>query len=253
MSKQRNNTEGFRVELENLLAWSGINSLLAGLLLVAIWAAFEFIDEVAQYMHYAAPLITIDILTVALVLGIVNLAHFFVDMVGFGLVHAGNEKARVLCLASALMQVWMPPAGTFFGVILLSLYRNWPGLAGVPGAGDVDSRPMQQVLYLAATYLASCWLFILLVIEGVYILPMEFFNDADLIWLRFNIWNICYAAVAFLGALTGFFVVALVLAAKRVRGWRGALYVECFLLLFSLPIGTYLAGVFYRNLLRKRE
>jgi hypothetical protein len=253
MPKQRNKSSGFQVELENLLAGSGISALLGGFLLVAIWAAFEFIDEAAQYMHYAAPLITRNILTVALILGIVNLVHFFIDIVAIGLVHARKEKTRAFCLVSALMQLWIPPVGTFFGIILLSLYRNWPGLADGTGAEVVDRKSMQQVLYLAMVYLVTCWLFVLLFINAIYIIPMEFLNDADLIWVRFNIWNIFYAVVAFLGVLTGFFVLASILAAKNARGWRGALYAECFLLLFALPIGTYLAGVFYRNLLKKNE
>ncbi|NMC04263.1 MAG: hypothetical protein GYA24_03580 [Candidatus Lokiarchaeota archaeon] len=253
MVKERITPTRFQVELENLLAGSGISALLGGFLLVAIWAAFEFIDDAAQYMHYAAPLITKDLLTVALILGTINLGHFLIDMVAIGLVHAKNDRARAFCLVSALLQLWLPPVGTFFGIMLLSLYRNWPGLAEGKDAASIDDKSMVQHLHLVSLYLVLGWCFLLLFINAIYILPMEFLNDAELIWLRFNIWNIFYAGVAFLGLLTAFFVIANYLAAKKARGWKVLLSIECFLLLFAIPVGTYLAGVFYRNFVKKQE
>nr|MDO8115757.1 hypothetical protein [Candidatus Sigynarchaeota archaeon] len=116
-----------QVELINLFTWSGIGSLIGGLFLLAIWAVLNFVDDVAQYMPYADPLISPFTFALMLVFGFLNVGNFIVTMMATWMVANNKTRAaRTLALVSGALQVSIPPAGTYFAMVLLSLWRSWP-------------------------------------------------------------------------------------------------------------------------------
>ncbi len=236
----------------NLFTWSGIGSLIGGTLLLAIWAVLNFVDDVAQYMPYADPLISPVTLGLMLVVGLLNIGNFVVAMIATGMVASNKASvAKILALISSILQVAIPPVGTYFAVTLLSLLRAWPEHFAGDGPAMEEREAITLVLYYGA-FMALAWGFLLLVLPAVYFLPVEFLNNAEYIELRFQIWNIIYWIVAAFGIFAGFSIATGILAYKNVLAWKGCLWVVSIVSLFAIPIGPYLSGVFYRNLLKRR-
>nr|MDO8114345.1 hypothetical protein [Candidatus Sigynarchaeota archaeon] len=238
-------------EIANTLAWGGIGSLIGGVLLAAIWAVFEFVDIAQLYVHYASPLLSETLLTLMLIIGAICLANFVVSMIGIGLVNNNRLSAKNFALVSAALQIWLPPTGTFFGVTLLSMARAWPAAANAPDKA-IDDKTAKDLLVFNAVYCALTVGFLLLMIPIAYFLPVEFANDEELFWLRLNIWNIFYAVNAVEVGIAVLLSITAWMAKNEKNGWKPLLWTTCILMIFAIPIGPYLAGVFYRNLLRSQ-
>ncbi|MFX0099275.1 MAG: hypothetical protein ACFFCS_06800 [Candidatus Hodarchaeota archaeon] len=248
---RRKKPSPIKVELSNLLSWSGIGNLVFGFLLVLAWAAIEFVEEAQMYIVFAAPLVTPEIMEVLLVLGLICIINSIVSFATIGAVMKGKKSSRILLVIVGLMQVYLPPAGTFFGVILITFAIKFPE--------DLSSKEQvltvkdaHQLIGWHAISIACTCLFVILITTGFYIIPVEFAEDSDYYWLRLNFWNIIYAVIGIYAGIIALVVISSFLAIKNVKGWKILLGISCFLMLFAIPVGPYLAGVFYRSLLKRK-
>ena len=241
-----------RDEIANLAGMSAWCNLIGGSLLVMIWAAFTYIDEAMMYMYYAAPLITSTTILVMLVLGIACVGGFVLDCIVWGRAITNKSLPKVLLSVSAIPGIVIPPVGTFFGILKISLAHK-------VGAELDEMKPLfdaagiRQLLLLNALFAVFSCTFVALYIPAFYILPLEFVNDEELFWLRLNIYNLEAAVVAIYGGLVAIIAIAAVLVIKQKPGGRKFTWVACLLMLFAFPVGSYLAGVIYRNCLKKKE
>ncbi len=241
-----------RDEIANLAGISGWCNLLGGAVLVLIWAVFTYIDEAILYTYYAAPLITSPTLLVMLGLGIACVGDSVLDCIIWVRAITNKSLPKVLLAVSALPGIVIPPVGTFFGIIKISLaLKLGPELDEKEPL--FDAAGIKQLLVLNALYAILVCVFVALFVPAFYIIPLEFINDEDLFWLRLNIYNmevivvLVYAVLVAIIAMSAIFVVAQV-PANRMFTWMA-----CFLMLFAFPVGSYLSGVIYRNYLKKKE
>jgi hypothetical protein len=241
-----------RDEVVNLAGTSAWCNLLGGAVLVMIWVVFNYIDEAMLYMYYAAPLITSTTLTVMLVLGITCIGGFVLDCIVWGRAIMKQSLPKALLVISALPGIIIPPVGTFFGTIKISLARKLgPELDEKEAL--FDAAGIKQLLVLNALYAILACAFGALLIPAFYIIPLEFINDEDLFWLRLNIYNLQVIVILVYAFLVAIIAISAILVVKQKAAGRKFTWMACFLMLFAFPVGSYLSGVIYRNFLKKKE
>ncbi|MHA1370596.1 MAG: hypothetical protein ACTSRA_12895 [Promethearchaeota archaeon] len=246
-----------QVEINNLLAWSGIGSAITGCFLLLIWYALDFIDEARAYLHYAAPLFTYLTLELMLVIGIICITNMILTIIAGILVYRKNETARTLLLIIGITQIFIFPQGTFFGIMMISIYKSLKILFNNEGNETdkftIDEKTKNTILLFLIFFIISTIAYISLTLPAIYFIPIEFANDEDIRWLRMNFWNVfhaiylVYGIIAFIIALSG------IIALKKIKGWRKLLYLSCFFMLFAIPIGPYISGILYRHFLKDRR
>jgi hypothetical protein len=252
MSRSKLSISPIRDELANLFGASMWCNLIGGTLLVLVWAAFTYIDAAILYMYYAAPLITSTTLAVMLGLGIVCIFGFVLDLATWARCISKKRVPKMLVLVSALLTIIIPPVGTFFGMIKLSIGRRMRAELD-ENEPLFDAEGIKQLLLFNALHAALVCVFLVLLIPAFYFIPLEFINDEDLFWLRLNIYNLQVVMIIICAGLVATIVVSALLAAKKKPAGRAWTIVACLLMLLAFPIGSYLAGVIYRNFLKKKE
>ncbi len=252
MSRFKPSISPIRDEIANLAGISGWCNLLGGAVLVLIWAAFTYIDEAMLYMYYAAPLITSTTLLVMLVLGITCVGDSVLDCIVWGRAILNQSLPKLLLVVSALPSIMFPPVGTFFGTIKLSLARKI-GAELDEKESLFDAAGIKQLLVLNALYAILACAFVALFIPLFYFIPLEFINDEDLFWLRLNIYTLQVIVIIVYAFLVAIIAISAILVVKQNAAGRRLTWIACILMLFAFPIGSYLAGVIYRNYLKKKE
>ncbi len=252
MSRFKPSISPMRDEIANLAGVSAWCNLIGGALLVLIWAAFAYIDEAMLYLYYAAPLITSTTLLMMLVLGIACLGGFLLDCIVWGRAIRNQSLPKALLIVSALPGIIIPPVGTFFGTIKVSLARKLDANLGEKEP-LFDVAGIRQLLVLNALYAILVCAFVVLCIPAFYVIPLEFINDEDLFWLRLNIYNLEVIVVVVYGILVAIIAASAALIVKQNAAARKFTWIACFLMLFAFPVGSYISGVIYRNYLKKKE
>ncbi|MHA2000422.1 MAG: hypothetical protein ACTSU9_20115 [Promethearchaeota archaeon] len=252
--RERRGITPFKLEIMKLLSWSGASSLVFGSLLIMFWATFNYLEAAQQYLYFAAPVVTPRRLTIMLVLGIVSISNFALGLVARRGIVKDRKWARFMLLASGAMKVYIPPVGTYFGFMILSLgfKKNLNTISKSPERAYKQNE-INQILLFNALFFACIGIFIILVHPFVYIFPVEFFDGEDTYTMRTNIWNVIYIIIAILEILIGIIVASHFLAMKHVKGWRACLWITCTLLAFVFPIGPHVAGIYYRTVLKKER
>jgi hypothetical protein len=211
------------------------------------------IEAVDQFLPWLAPLITPATFIMLLTLGIISLCIASIEILAIILVQRQNDNQvmKWLFLISGILQVWMIGPNTFFGVFLIGAGLKWTG-ALLNKTGKVFEKKDIDTLLIGFTiYNGLLLAFLIFMLPGIYILPVEFLNDEDLFWIRENIWNFFYAIDAIFGAIVVLLAFTAWFSIKEMKGWKKLSWITCVLLLFGIPLGPYISGVVYRNRLRK--
>ncbi|MHA1794349.1 MAG: hypothetical protein ACTSVI_17060 [Promethearchaeota archaeon] len=240
------------VEVTNVLGWSAFLNILIGLLSFALWYAFTKLDIVQEYLNFAKPLITDAVISLFLPFALISIISFTMDIISIILVVQKKKAAKYLVFTAGILELWIIPVGTFFGVILLSLGKKIPDVLST-NEEIFPKKMIDSLLIYNLLFSGMILCYLLLILPAAYIIPLEFVNDEDLMWLRMNFWNIFYLINGIFAAIVAFFGITTIFTIKRYKSWRTLLFISCFLMLFAIPIGSYLSGVFYRNALKKNK